>query len=197
MGRQVSTAVSDLALAASAVWGFRALSLLVGIDRRFGKWWFMLQTLAATLGTVRFGQLMPSYQSSVERYHKNFSWLCRAIGVPCLAAEVCIMTGHNTPGQGFLVLAVACFVASSIKSRHKDKMVELVNVLSVLTIIGLAVAGGRIMFVWAGALFVTSALVGAEGEVFGVQRVDVFHYLLVGVNYFLVEGFRGPSVAAS
>lgn len=43
--------------------------------------------------------------------------------------------------QGFLVLAVACFVASSIKSRHKDKMVELVNALSVVTIIGLAVAG--------------------------------------------------------
>ncbi|MPC24174.1 hypothetical protein E2C01_017250 [Portunus trituberculatus] len=34
------------------------------------------------------------------------------------------------------------------------------------------------MFVWAGALFVTSALVGAEGEVFGVQR----HLILVALE---------------
>ena len=44
--------------------------------------------------------------------------------------------------QGFLVLGVACFMASTIKSKHKDKMVELVNALAVLTIIALGVAGG-------------------------------------------------------
>lgn len=190
MGRQVTTALSDLALAASAVWGFRALSVLPGVDLRFGKWWFMLQTLAAVLGTVRFGGLVPSYQSAVERYHRNFSWLCRAIGVPCLAAEACVQAGYATAGQGFLVSAVASFIATSIKSHHKDKIVELTSVLSIMAITFLGITGGKVMFACAGGLFVASAVVGAEGRVGGVDRVDLFHCILVGVNYCLVEGFR-------
>lgn len=60
MQRQSSTAISDLVLALSALWGFRAVAQAEGgtggdVDHRFAKWWFMLVTLAASLGVIRFG----------------------------------------------------------------------------------------------------------------------------------------------
>lgn len=42
---------------------------------------------------------MPNHQGAVERYHNNFSWLSRAIGIPCLAAEVCAVLDYPVISQ--------------------------------------------------------------------------------------------------
>ncbi|XP_071523682.1 uncharacterized protein [Panulirus ornatus] len=190
MKRQLSTAMSDLVLALSAIWGFRMLHDNPSAEHQYGKWWFMLMTLAATLGVVRFGALFPRYQSSVLRYHTNFSWLCRALGVPCLAAEVCNVYQLPVLSRGFLMSAVATFLASSLKSRHKDHVTDLVNIASVLTILGLSVTGGNNLLAAASVLFIISGIVGSEGDIqlISMSRVDVLHYTLVAINYCIAWG---------
>lgn len=72
MRRQVSTAMSDLVLALSAVWGFRMLHDARGSEHQFGKWWFMLETLAASLGVVRFGACKECHYSIFVSYYYSF-----------------------------------------------------------------------------------------------------------------------------
>ncbi|XP_066983068.1 uncharacterized protein [Macrobrachium rosenbergii] len=192
MSKQVSTALSDLVLALSAVWGFRMLHETRRHDYQFGKWWFMLETLAASLGVVKFGGLLPNYHASVVRYHKNFSWLCRAIGIPCLAAELCRLNDFGMVAQGFLFSAVATFITSSVKSAQKERVTLLVNALSIIAILVLGVISSSVNLLAAGVLFVLSAIVGDEGHVkaLNMPRVDVLHYILVAVNYFIVWGMK-------
>lgn len=72
MNRRISTALSDLVLALSALWGFRMLSDNRTADFQFGKWWFMLMTIAASLGVARFGACKNvSYWSGMYRYCKK------------------------------------------------------------------------------------------------------------------------------
>ncbi|XP_045625921.1 uncharacterized protein [Procambarus clarkii] len=191
MKRQLSTALSDFVLALSAVWGFRMLHEDSHSEHQFGKWWFMLVTMAATLGVVRFAALLPSYRASVLRYHTNFSWLCRAIGIPCLAAEICRTYKYSTASQLFLLSAVTTFITSSLKSRHKDQLTDVVSTASVSAILGLSVIGGNMMHAAAAVFFIISGLVGSEGDIqlVNLPRVDVLHYMLVAVNYCLVWGF--------
>ncbi|KAG7161345.1 hypothetical protein Hamer_G013978 [Homarus americanus] len=134
--------------------------------------------------------VMPSYHTSVIKYHSNFSWLCRAIGIPCLAAEVCSTYKYSTATQGFLLSAVATFI-TSLKTRHKEQVTGLVNAVSVLAILGLSVTDGNYMHVAASILFIISGLVGSEGDVKVIKmaRVNVLHYVLVAVNYCIVWGF--------
>ncbi|KAK8750640.1 hypothetical protein OTU49_014935 [Cherax quadricarinatus] len=192
MKRQFSTAVSDFVLALSALWGFRMLHEDPHSEHQFGKWWFMLVTMASVLGVVRFGALLPSYRATVVRYHTNFSWLCRAIGIPCLAAEICRTYKFVTASQLFLLSAVTTFINSSLKSRHKDQLTDMVSTASVVAILALSVTGGNTMHIAAGIFFIMSALVGSEGylHLLNLPCVDVFHYLLVAVNYCVAWGFK-------
>ncbi|XP_042874697.1 uncharacterized protein LOC122254906 [Penaeus japonicus] len=192
MDRRISTALSDLVLALSALWGFRMLSENQTADFQFGKWWFMLMIIAASLGVARFGALLPNYETGIVKYHMIFSWLCRAIGVPCLAAEVCKYYKFTTAGQGFLLSAVATFITSSLRSQHKEKVTELINGLSVIMILVLGITAGNAWLIATSVLFVLSGMVGVEGEIqsLKVPRVDVFHYILVAINYCIVWGFE-------
>ncbi|XP_047481526.1 uncharacterized protein LOC125033967 [Penaeus chinensis] len=192
MNRRISTALSDLVLALSAVWGFRMLSENRTADFQFGKWWFMLMTIAASLGVARFGALLPSYEAGIVKYHIVFSWLCRAIGVPCLAAEVCKYYTFTTAGQGFLLSAVATFITSSLRSSYKEKVTDLINGLSVIMILVLGITAGNAYHITTSVLFMLSGIVGVDGniEMIKLPRVDVFHYVLVGINCFIVWGFE-------
>lgn len=188
---QVSTAFSDLVLAFSAIYGFKELSESHLAEFQFGKWWFMLECLAAILGVFRFGRLIPKWQESIAKYHTNFSWLCRSIGMPCLGSEIAKKYNQKSWSQGFLLSAVATFIAASLKSHHKDRFLNVVNFATVATLLWFGSVEGNPSILYAGILFIISSIVGSEGLVPGINipRVDLLHYILVLVNYFLVDGF--------
>lgn len=56
MASTSSTALSDLVLAASALWSISQLNTRTKIDYQFCKWWFFLQAIAAFLGVIKFGR---------------------------------------------------------------------------------------------------------------------------------------------
>lgn len=189
--RQISTAFSDLVLAISAIYGFKELSESPIAEFQFGKWWFMLECLAATLGVFRFGRFIPKLQESITKYHTNFSWLCRSIGMPCLGSEISKKYRQKAWSQGFLLSAVATFIAASLKSQHKDRFLEVVNFATVATMLWFGSVEGNPSILYAGILFIVSSIVGSEGTVpyIKIPRVDLLHYILVLVNYFLLDGF--------
>ena len=60
MERKISTAISDLILATTAIISLRQINeKVVNLDDdsslKYAKWWFMLQAIAASFGVVKFG----------------------------------------------------------------------------------------------------------------------------------------------
>ena len=73
---QLSTAVSDFVLALSSYYS----AFAVQKSSKYGSAGFLIVGFAASLGVLRFGSVLPRYQTSVHRMHVVFSWLGSIFG---------------------------------------------------------------------------------------------------------------------
>lgn len=184
MAQQLSTSISDGVLALSA---FHACWRLLG-SSLCGVIGFFLVGSAAACGTYRFAQKSPS-KDSIE-VHKYLAWFATVVGMSYLAAayyrheDVSVFANVHVALAFALVLLKryltekACGLASEGTSGF-----ALVSVLvfSVFQFNPYGIIGA--------ALYIISGLVvKTEGVLYGIPRVDIFHYLLAVANISLMLG---------
>ncbi|KAH3855173.1 uncharacterized protein LOC127870951 [Dreissena polymorpha] len=184
MARQISTAVSDFFLACSIVF---VVNHLYQASVPFAAIGLTIQGVAASVGIVRFFMLR-SEMGPVFRMHKFMSWLSTTAGMGLVSYEFCLK--HEAVTTGHLVMSFAIIVTMTtlfMNAENKKLFVEACSGLSLLTILILSVCYYNIYGVAAAVIYILSgAIIGSEGTLLGLRRVDLLHYgLIVGNMAFM------------
>lgn len=202
---QYSTALSDgllaLACLASLLWlrpHFAGQPLLRALLLGFG-----LTTTAAACGVVRYG-LEPGWME----IHRSFSQLSGALGLPLLGlAALCLSRGNGwgrPTWTGLVIGLVALLIGARWLGVDAGYRLGL-NLVSLLLIVyaGLARWPARqpgLLSLGVVALFLIAGLVvGTEGFIGPLRRVDLFHALLTLayplLAWLLLSLARSPTTA--
>jgi len=184
MARQLSTSVSDFVLALSV---FYAVFIFYNNAQYFAAVGLLLQGIAASVGVVRFASLR-SEMGPVFRTHKFLSWLATAAGVPILSFQFC--TNYEAEITSHLLLAFSGLVTLSaqfMNAENKQLFTQASSGLGMLIILILSISYTNINGIIAGLIYVlTGAIIGSEGNILGILRVDILHYGLVAGNVFFM-----------
>lgn len=183
MSAQYSTALSDAILALSSLYTAVALYRVSS----FATVGFLLMTMAACLGAVRFSQRHPS--DSLVARHKYMSQLTASLGLPLIAFAY---TRHWQRSLSYAILVVSLGFFACQQYFDKGLVRKLGAILSgismllvlVQSVIFQNVCGilGVVCFAFAGLVIKT------DGYFNSIPRVDLFHYALVLANVLLKEG---------
>lgn len=186
MVQQISTAISDAVLAIIAMraaLGLLSISFLTALG-------FGLLAAVASVGTVRFVQASPSW--TVVDWHKYLSWLTGALGLPCVAAGYFRQEGVTHISN--LLLAGGIALVALRRHLSPRMLGDGANALAGCGMVALLLdALWRLhLYVSMGAacFIVAAVAVGTEGNMSGMKRVDVFHYLLAVSVILLTVGFN-------
>jgi len=118
--------------------------------------------------------------------HKLLSWLGSVIGMPFLAAGILRINGYNKE----LVLAFSiCPVVFLFFYKMLPKDVKaygnlLIAVISVFSILISSMITKNNFGIFSAIVIILASIVGAEGSIYGIPRVDLFHYLLAAALVF-------------
>lgn len=192
---QLSTALSDGTLMLAA---FAACLWLRARGERYTSTGFLLIGCAAFIGTVRF-----SINPELDELHGFVSALATCTGLPLIGVQY-LATCLRWPGpdgrmitMGASVVGFAAFGLAFPVPLYGT----LVGALSMIAVIAgaarcvphhprraAAAIGGALAFVLAGLV------IGTEGTLGPMLRVDVFHYVLIAAIAGLAWGLppRGP-----
>ena len=189
MNRQLSTALSDAILSyVSYAAAYKTMS--TNTSATVG---FVIIGTAAFIGTIRFGLQNP--RTDIISFHKFLSWMGSAIAVPYIAAAYHKQESSNLLASVHIVSGFALVATQKFLSeRQKRLCTEAVSSYAVISILTLSLvtsnnagAFGAICYVIAGLI------VGTDGHISIVPRVDIFHYVLVIATLSLMQGLRrGP-----
>lgn len=185
MVQQLSTSLSDLALAGSVFyvvfhWYNRAcLHAAAGL---------LIQGLAASVGVVRFAMKRPE-GTTVFKAHKFLSWLAAAVGMSLIAYNFCQLYGSFTMGNVVLAFSAIVLLTSALQSKENRqfKTTQACSGLAILTILILCLVNTNWAGVFAALVYILAgAIIGSEGELMGLLRVDILHYVLVAGNFLFL-----------
>lgn len=184
MPKQISTAVSDFALACAAF--YVSFQLFMNYNG-YGSIGMFLLASAASAGVLRFS-MNHSEAMQIFRIHKFLSWLCAGAGLGILAYQFCVR--YNSITNGYIVIAFSGMVTlTSVfqNKENKELFVQASSGLSLLTILLLSFYQENWYGVSAALVYILAgAIIGSDGAFLGVPRVDLLHYALVaGVLLFL------------
>lgn len=182
---QYSTAISDGVLAITTL---VMSGKLLAANRLYATFGFLMVTAAAVFGVMRFSQVCPS--NGLVSWHRYLSWLAQAVGMSLVSAS--FLQNHNS----FLcnVIVILPIVIAILQGRILSTSLcatvgELIGSVAVVAmfIIGCLTANG---FAIVGTTVTAFAgvVVKTEGQIGGLLRVDVFHYLLAIANIALTKG---------
>lgn len=123
--------------------------------------------------------------TAVQEYHKKLSWLAQVAGVPLLGVG---FAHHSIPIMVNLnvLFVIGAIVASRFVDEKLRKMLtEAASGFGMLTIILVCLRHFNLYGLIGAAAYITSGLViGSEGHLHGVPRVDLLHYCLAVGNIF-------------
>ncbi|KAK7483053.1 hypothetical protein BaRGS_00025716 [Batillaria attramentaria] len=185
-GRQVSTAVSDLVLAFSAVY-FVFHVIFVNFFAAVG---IAIQGAAAAMGVARFG--MAQVDPQITQYHKMLSWLAQVVGIPLLGIGFVHNIMPTLVTLNFLFV-IGVVVASRFVDDNMRKLLrEATSGFGMLSVILASFYTINIFGLIGAAIYVASGLVvGSEGYVgdMNMPRIDLLHYCLAVGNVFFLYAF--------
>ncbi|XP_047735772.1 uncharacterized protein LOC108672727, partial [Hyalella azteca] len=117
-------------MAAKVLWGSVACALISVLsaaggmlvlasdetkEHRFGKMWFTLHLITAGIAATNYSKVVHWQRAAqLSKYHDNFLWLCRVLGVPGMAAHMAESAlglrhaSHAVAGVGMAVFALGC-----------------------------------------------------------------------------------------
>jgi hypothetical protein len=190
MARALSTALSDLVLALSAL--NAAIKIL--IHAPLASAGFCIIAIAAALGTVKFALGSPPIV--LVRWHKYFSWLSKTLGMSLIASSYHRQEILSKVANGHLALGLALAILGPyLADEAIAKATELVSSLAVLSIICITGIRFNVLGLIGALLYAVSGLViGVEGTYRSVPRVDLFHYALAVGNIALLMGLNGNPI---
>ncbi|XP_067135647.1 uncharacterized protein [Centruroides vittatus] len=199
MGRKLTTVLSDGTLAVSSLlaawrlhessanWHLHFFSSTLKLEETplFGISCFLLITIAAFLGTIRFSFSSPS--NKLISLHKKTTWWVSIAGFSLLAANFNFI--YNKAMIGWihvLSIFVIIFALKTLPNKLSKVLTQIQQVTSFVSVGGLCVTH----YNWQGAVGihiipVAAIIVGTEGKVMGMPAVDVFHYMISCSVYLL------------
>ena len=125
-------------------------------------------------------------------YHKLVSWLCNIVGIPFLASAVVAHNGHANAGsllaiESVFFLCIYKLIPTGIKNIGN----AILSPISVVAMTGSSAYVGNLYGCYTAVMLILSGiLIGTEGVLLGVPRVDIFHYGLVIANMLYVAAMR-------
>ncbi|KAL8575930.1 hypothetical protein ACOMHN_027328 [Nucella lapillus] len=184
MARQLSTAVSDLVLLLSVL----HFVYCVFWENLFASLGLSIQGVAAGLGVYRFAMDRPDY--NITNYHKMMSWVAQVVGVPLLGVGFAYDTMPLMANIIFLFVIAAVVVSRFVDDGLRKLLTEAASGFGMLTIILVSLRYFNLYGLIGAASYVASGLViGSEGNMHGVPRVDILHYVLAVGNVFFRMAF--------
>lgn len=185
---QIGTAISDLVLAASAL--YVAYHILAShLIARIG---FLIIGIAASCGTVRYALNNPP--RNVIHYHDLFTWLSSMIGLPFISAMYMYLFDLPLVGFGLTICATLLVILwRPLPSDIKQRTPEIVSAFSLLAIITVCIKHYNLHGIVGAVAYIASAtMVGTRGTISGWRCVDIFHYGIAFGNLGLFSGlYRG------
>jgi hypothetical protein len=184
MVAEISTAISDAVLAASA---FYAIYLLKGVNSLSQVGFFTIG-MAATIGVFRFG--LEDAHSQLIRAHKTLSWLARVLGMALISVSYCQKSDLQLLYQILLAISIALVVMSQFLAPSlMETFSEIVSSgsVAVMLLVNLFYFNPHGVLGAAGYV-IAGLLIGVEGKFHGIPNVDLFHYALFFANIALALG---------
>ena len=185
MVHQLSTSLSDLALAASV---FYVVHNWYNTAFLYAAAGLLVQGLAASVGVVRFAMERPE-GTVIFKGHKFLSWLAAAVGMSLISYDFC--QGYNSYTMGNVVLAfsaIVLFTAGFQSAESRQLTTQACSGLAILTILILCLFNSNWNGVFAALIYILAgAIIGSEGELMGFLRVDILHYALVVGNLLFLR----------
>lgn len=182
MARQLNTSLSDLVLALSVYYVFYWWTV-TGVSK-FASYGILSQGFAASAGVIRFAMVRPE-ETPVLKIHKFLTWVTTTLGVPMIATGLC--EAYKTTAMGNKIIIFALIVIVTARFLPQDTQAlssKAVSGFAMLTIIILSVMYSNWFGLTAAVMYVVAgAIIGAEGSLFGIPRVDLLHYMLTLANF--------------
>ncbi len=181
---QFSTAVSDALLALSS---FHA-SIVLSSTNVSGLGGFLFIGLAACCGVQRFCMKHPD-EKSISR-HTYLSWLASVLGLSCIAAAYYRSQGIPIVANAHIACAIAVvMLRSQLSENVLHVATEIVSSGAVVSTLLLSLLMFNPFGIIGAMVYAVAGLViGTEGDLYGILRVDLFHYALVLGNIALMMG---------
>ncbi|MBE7436929.1 MAG: hypothetical protein HS115_00635 [Spirochaetales bacterium] len=186
---QPSTAVSDAVLAL-ITWGAACLAHMSG--SRPAAAGFALVALAASVGVLRFS-ILPD----LVPLHTSLSAAAGQVGIPLIGLGFCLIVFRIPPPPWALILTIALCALFFVFTHFIQWNLygTIAGAIGALAIIAAGIAlfpGGSAFFTAGGALLLVIAglVVGTKGELAGMLRIDVFHYLMTIAIAMMAWGLR-------
>ena len=186
----MSTSISDLVLALAT---FHASYKVAGssLAACIG---FSIIAVAASFGTIKFALDNPG--DGIVSWHKYFSWLSKVIALPLLASAyhrqnniLVLANAHVASGLSIILLK------NYLTEKAVDMATEAVSTAAVVSIGLLNLVQFNPHGIIGAVIYAISGLViGVEGDLYGIPRVDLFHYAFVLGNIALMMGLSAEPV---
>lgn len=179
--RSLSTAISDLVL---------ALSVYFLIYHRFGTSLFAclglaFQGAAATVGVARFAMDRPP--TRVLNTHASLSWLAAAIGMNIVAISYTRPVAPTLMTINFLVFVAMLVMGAHLTGEQRVLAKQAASGFAMLSILFSCYLTSNWNGIIGATIYVVAGLVvGSEGVMGGMPRVDLLHYLLALGNLFFL-----------
>ena len=104
-------------------------------------------------------------------------------GIPLIAASFCIKFKNVNASHLHVISAMAGITFSILIPKIKDMCTMLPSSLAIFSMLAHCYQANNMLGMAGAALYaVSSTLVGTSGHIFGVLRVNVFHYCLAIAN---------------
>uniref|UniRef100_T1JHC1 Uncharacterized protein n=1 Tax=Strigamia maritima TaxID=126957 RepID=T1JHC1_STRMM len=173
---QLSTAFSDLVLAAASVYGILQMTASSWDQYIYAVIGYALIWVAAVAGMIRFALFDPP--CTLVRIHRALTWLGATLGLSLIAAQLYYKHEMDDVGHIHLALGILLLVVKLIADyRTSTTMSEFVSAVSAISML-LNSLLNRSPYGCLGAvsIILVGLMVGTRGRRLGMPSVDLFHY---------------------
>ncbi|XP_071824543.1 uncharacterized protein [Apostichopus japonicus] len=190
---QMSTAVSDFILAFVS---YAVTVSLFRIPRVAAAFGFLLTAVAASLGSLKFGLQQPTV--TIIRYHSHASWLAAVVGTSLFTADYHLGNRYQSGYFSSLSILLLCAIpvvtiakVSNFWSSQVDAYItDAMGFVSILSLLLSSVMYPNSSCLVGSLMYVLAGVVGTQGNLYNIKRVDWFHYFLAFGNVAFFLAFK-------
>ncbi|XP_071958260.1 uncharacterized protein [Antedon mediterranea] len=187
MTSETSVAVSDLVVTLSAVGPVLALAQ----SNKYASAGFLLVAAASSLGIFRFGLSHPG--RSLIYFHDLFTWVSKGLGMSLLATGFFYSNNLPTIGTIHLVSAIIITIvriANLTNEQVAETATEVVMTSAVVSFLLGSLYLKNPFAILGTLLYAISGLVGTDGDILQVKRVNWFHYIFAFGTMTLMKAYE-------
>ncbi|GFO30468.1 hypothetical protein PoB_005697300 [Plakobranchus ocellatus] len=176
MAAQLSTSASDALLA----WSVLYFIFHLHSYNFFACLGIAIHGIAASLGVVRFAQARQT--GAIYDYHQMASWLAQVVGLPLMAAGFCYKDLPIVMNLNLMMMFAVLVTSRSMAPGRRQQATLCCSAFALLTIAVISYRAHIIYGLYGTAAYVLSGVIGSQGKVGPIYRVDLLHVVLTAGN---------------